>query len=108
MARAIHELKAIQQSGAGDVGGVVARLREQQAAGRVAGFAPVVHLCQGAEDCLTLERLAAPGCAGVWPPRASMVAVLLDTCRAIQLHAEAVEKTASYLRHRDGVGAFPG
>jgi hypothetical protein len=108
MAHAIHDLKAMQRSGAGDVGGVLARLREQEAAGRGAGFAPVVHLCQGAEDCLTLERLLTSDRVGTPAPQASMVAVLLDTCRTIQLHAEAVETMASYLRHRDGVGVLPG
>jgi len=104
MGQAIHDLKAIERSGAGDVRGVVARLREQQAAGRAAGYAPIVHLCESLEDCLTLERLLTGDRGGMVSPHASMVAVLVDACRAIQLHAEAADKTASYLRRRASAG----
>jgi len=107
MAQAIHDLKLIERSGEGDLSGVAAWLRKQQAAGRMAGYAPVVHLCQCVLDCLTLQWLLTAERAEISPPRRSMLAVLLDTCRAIQLHAEAVDKTASYLRHRARNGDGP-
>lgn len=106
MACAIGDLKALQRSGKGDVASVLARLREQRAAGRMVGCVPVVHLCESAEDCLALERLrTAEGGARV-APGASMVAMLLDTCRTIQLHAEAVDKTARYFAGQEGPRAF--
>lgn len=106
MACAIGDLKALQRSGKGDLAGVLARLREQGVAGRMVGCAPVVHLCESAEDCLALKRLwTGEGGARV-APGASMVAMLLDTCRTIQLHAEAVEKTARYFAGQEGRKAF--
>jgi hypothetical protein len=106
MACAIGDLKAIQRSGKGNVAGVLARLREQGTAGRMVGCAPVVHLCESAEDCLALERLGTAEGGVRAASGASMVAMLLDTCRTIQLHAEAVDKTARYFAGQEGRKAF--
>jgi len=106
MACAIGDLKALQRSGKGDLAGVLARLREQGAAGRMVGCVAVVHLCESAEDCLTLDFLSTAEGGGRAVPGASMVAMLLDTCRTIQLHAEAVDKTARYFAGQGGRKAF--
>ncbi len=107
MAVAIWELKGIQRSGEGDMSGVVGHLREQEAASRLGGFAPISCLCQTLEDCLTLDRLLHWDRGNPQAPAASMVATGLDGCRAIQLHAEAVDKTTNCLRHQDGAGGLP-
>lgn len=106
MAHAIGVLKTLQKSGRGDLAGVLAPLREQEAAGRVAGCVSVVHLCESADDCLALERLLTSDGSVAVAASASMVRMLLDTCRTIQLHAEAVDRTAAYLAQRAAPMAF--
>jgi hypothetical protein len=104
MAHAIRELKAIQRSGCGDLSRAVSRLRKQQKESRRAGCAPMVCLCQTVADYLALEEHAAGGRSGKRPSKATVVAVLLDACRAIRQYADTVEKTAAYL---DGRGRSP-
>jgi hypothetical protein len=100
MARAIRELTAIQRSGRGDLSGAAGRLRQQETASRRAGCAPIACLCQTLADYLALEDYAALARSGKRPSKATVVAVLLDACRAIRRYADAVEKTAAYLERR--------
>jgi hypothetical protein len=106
MACAIHQLRGIQESGAGDLSRVRGQLHKQQAASRSVGCTPISHLCQTLEDCLVLEGFLATGRDGNQPAAATVVAVLLDGCRTIRLHAEAVNKTAIYLNQHEGSTAF--
>lgn len=101
MARAMGDLAAIQRAGGGDLSGVLARLRDQADASRLAGLPPLFQLCQIAESCVFLEVCLAPPRATHRPRPKGIVAVLLGVCQAIELHAEAVAKTLLYLSSHD-------
>jgi hypothetical protein len=101
MGTVIRELVAIQQAGGGDITRVLSRLDEQQKASRNAGYLPILRLCQTLADYLRLKAHLAEAPGRQRPQSPSIAAILLDVCRVIQLHADAVAKTMSYLRGHD-------
>jgi len=82
MERVIKEL----QSAAGDINGVLRLLRKQEETSRLAGFRGIARLCREMDDYL------AEACRGEQSPPATLVVALLDVCRAVELHADAVAK----------------
>ena len=86
----ISELSAIRDNPTGDVDRPIGRIREQEGASREAGFERVARLCQAAENYLDgigeNESVQLP----------AVVDTVLDVCRAIELHAEAVAKVVIY------------
>jgi len=99
MRRAIGELLSAQQQG-GDLGGVLRRLRQQADASRSAGHLPILQLCETLEYYLLVRGYARALGAGEQPGTQPLATTLLGVCRVIQLHAEAVAKTAAYLRRQ--------
>ena len=95
MDRAIRDLLAIQRVGSGDTSRVSAWIRQQGEASRAAGFARLARLCETMNDCLAGLR------NGERPVVVPMVGTLLEVCRTVQLHADAL---VSALR-RAGTGA---
>jgi len=88
MERVMSDLAAIGEVDAGRAGGVLRRFREQHEASRVEGFTGIARLCRDMEDYLTEAR-------GTEDQRLAAVAsTLLDICRTIQLHGDAVGKGA--------------
>jgi predicted component of type VI protein secretion system len=84
MARAIRDLLTIQRVGSGDTRRVSAWIRRQGEASRAAGFARVARLCDTMNDCLVGLR------NGERPAAVPVASTLLEVCRTVQLHAEAV------------------
>jgi len=100
MRRAIGELVSAQDHG-GELGGVLRRLRQQADASRSAGHLPILRLCETLEYYLVMRGYARALGAGERPGTQPLATTLLGVCRVIQLHADAVAKTAAYLsRHR--------
>jgi len=105
MARAIGELSAILQADAGDMQWVLRHVREQEKASRLAGFHLISRRCREMAECADDARRA---------DRTWLLAVaqtLLDTCRAIHVHADGIAKcaahgaTAQVRRSRNGTGS---
>jgi hypothetical protein len=84
MARAIRELLSVQALGSGDTSRLSGWICEQKEASRAAGFVRVARLCETMNDCLAGLR------GGERPALVPVVGALLDVCRTVQLHAEAV------------------
>jgi hypothetical protein len=84
MGRAIRDLLSIQRVGSGDTSRVSAWIRQQGEASRAAGFARLARLCETMNDCLAGLR------NGERPVVAPMVGTLLEVCRTVQLHADAL------------------
>jgi hypothetical protein len=95
MDRAIRDLLTIQRVGSGDTSRVSAWIRQQGEASRAAGFVRLARLCETMNDCLAGLR------NGERPVVVPMVGTLLEVCRIVQLHADAL---VSALR-RVGTGA---
>lgn len=86
MAHAISELFVIRRAAACDADRVLCRLREQEKASRQAGFGNIARLCREME-----QRLMAA--SGDGQSRLAAVAVgVVDNCRTVQLHADAVAR----------------
>jgi hypothetical protein len=84
MASAIAELQAIQRAEVDEVDGVAAILDGQSDLAHEAGFEGIARLCQDMRHFLDEAR-------GQHSPRLAVVASkLLDVCRTVQLHADAV------------------
>lgn len=81
---AIRDLLTIQRVGSGDTRRVSAWIGAQAEASRAAGFARLARLCETMCDCLSGLR------DGERPVVAPIVATLLDVCRTVKWHAEAV------------------
>ena len=95
--RAISDLAAVRWANKIDVQDVLRSLGEQAAAAQSAGFPNIERLCHNMEEYLDDARQA---------EEARLVAVvtsMLDSCRTIQMHAEAV---ANSLRRFGDGGAF--
>ena len=86
MAHLISSLLNIQRSGSGDTSGLSHRIDQQEQASRLAGFDRVARLCQTMEASLAGLR------SGELPGLAAAITTLLDVCRAIELHAEAIAR----------------
>jgi len=94
MAHTIDQLRWIQRGDEDnvEVESVVEHLRRQQEASRLAGFIGIWRLCRDAEECL------AEVCPDEPARLAAVAGRLLNICRAIELHAEAVGRSLMQLR----------
>jgi hypothetical protein len=100
MRRAIGQIVALERDGGGDLGGVLRQLREQAGASRSAGYLPILRLCEALEYYLVVRGYARALGADERPGAQPLATTLLSVCRVIQLHADAVAKTAAYLSRR--------
>jgi len=91
MACAIGGLFTVGRDGVGEAETVSQRLREQREASRLAGFANIARLCQEMDDCL------AEACREGRPRLKAVAPTLIDNCRSIQLHADAVAQGVVHL-----------
>jgi chemotaxis protein histidine kinase CheA len=82
MARVVGQLRAAT----GSVDEVVRQLREQEEAAHLVGFPGVARLCGAMEDYLAETRRGRP------PELSEAATLLLEACRTIELHAEAITR----------------
>lgn len=97
MARAMTDLRALQDGDLGNIDRVLEQLRLQEEASRLAGLHGIARLCRDLGNCLTEVRNNEP------PRLAPLAATLLDVCRTIQLHADTYSQNSP----RPGGGDVP-
>lgn len=84
MAGVIRELSNILRADAGDMQWVLCHVHWQEAASRAAGFQDISRMCQEMGECAG----DASGADRTW--LLAVAATLLDTCRAIEVHADGI------------------
>ena len=92
MGLAISDLAAIRWAEGVDSHSVLCLLREQEEAARQAGFPSISRLCRDMEDCLD------EAWRGEEARFTAVATSLLDSCRTIQMHAEAVANSLRCFR----------
>jgi len=103
MARSIHVLSDIRPDDTTGLCELLEEVRRQQAASHQAGFDRVAGLCRSMGDCLDGVR------RGDQPGTVAVLDTLLDVCRAVENHADAVAATlASPCPGRPGYGSSSG
>ncbi len=96
MGHTISDLAAIRWAEGIDTQSVLHMLREQEEAARRAGFPIIARLCLDMVDCLSEAVLGEE-------TRLAIVATsLLESCRAIQMHGEAVGNSLRHLLKGNG------